>query len=467
LASTNWNLVDSTGTSVWVKLGTVASGETLAGTPPAGTMSPGQAYTLKVAFNDAVYGQSLFSEITFTTLSAPGIETAKVVLPTVDAQTGGNFGSTVALSANGAYMVVGAPTLDVNGVTDCGGAYIYFRSGSTWVLQASLQYPSPGGWEKFGFSVAINDAGDRVLVCSATGAGGQGDASFYARTGTTWALESRVAYSPYDSWIQFGATCAMDGAGDRAVVGAPYERTGGCAYTYIRTNGVWAMEQRLALATPTINDNFATGVEMSTDGLTIIVGVPYIDIGGTDTGAACIYAFSGGVWTLTATIQAADRFEYNYFGNAVSLSGDGKYLAIAAWAKSVPLINHCGQVYLYVKSGSNWVADSVLVPTVPLSDAYWGYSVSLNNDATKCVVGCLHDPVDGVQWAGTGYVFSRATPTSTWAAPTAFFSHDPSYSSMYGYSCDISKDGTVIAMGAVAQSGSVTTGEGAVYTYTG
>ena len=70
------------------------------------------------------------------------------------------FGFSVAIS--GDYAIVGAFADDPSGIGDAGSAYIYFRSGTTWSLQATLPNPAPADNDQFGFSVAIS--GDYAIV---------------------------------------------------------------------------------------------------------------------------------------------------------------------------------------------------------------------------------------------------------------------------------------------------------------
>jgi FG-GAP repeat len=90
-------------------------------------------------------------------------------------QAGDHFGWSVAIS--GDTIVVGAPDEDssttgtsstpLEGATNSGAAYVFFRNGSTWTQQAYLKPPVVGttkagaGYE-FGFSVAIS--GDTIAV---------------------------------------------------------------------------------------------------------------------------------------------------------------------------------------------------------------------------------------------------------------------------------------------------------------
>src|SRR5687768_7124077 len=95
------------------------------------------------------------------------------------------FGHALAISGN--TLVIGAQYEDsnatgVNGVqtnnnaTDSGAAYVFVRSGSTWIQQAYLKASNTDAGDRFGYSVAIS--GETIVIgavfegSSATGVNG-------------------------------------------------------------------------------------------------------------------------------------------------------------------------------------------------------------------------------------------------------------------------------------------------------
>ncbi|GAH13390.1 unnamed protein product, partial [marine sediment metagenome] len=70
-----------------------------------------------------------------------------------DGSAGDIFGRSV--SIDGDYVVIGANLDDDNG-KDSGAAYIFKRSGSTWIQEAKLLASDGRASDRFGFSVSIN-----------------------------------------------------------------------------------------------------------------------------------------------------------------------------------------------------------------------------------------------------------------------------------------------------------------------
>ncbi len=140
-----------------------------------------------------------------------------------DAVKEGHFGNDVALY--GDYLVVGAPGefnrfLDNFPDNDFGAAYIFKRSGELWLEQAKLEPNEQELNDDFATSVSIH--ADRVLVgapLSDENLTDQGSAFLYRRSGSSWLQEAE--YIAKDGLIEelFGGPIAL--GDDYAIIGAP------------------------------------------------------------------------------------------------------------------------------------------------------------------------------------------------------------------------------------------------------
>ncbi|HET9625957.1 MAG TPA: DUF4215 domain-containing protein [Kofleriaceae bacterium] len=88
---------------------------------------------------------------------------------------GDTLGSSVAISADGSTLVVGAPqeasdAVGVNGdqtsnaAKGAGAVYVFVRTGTAWTQQAYLKASNTGANDQFGFSVAVSADGSTVAV---------------------------------------------------------------------------------------------------------------------------------------------------------------------------------------------------------------------------------------------------------------------------------------------------------------
>ena len=104
------------------------------------------------------------------------------VLTAGDAETNDQFGRSVALSADGSVLAVGVNLWDGVAGADQGGVYIYDESGDGWAQRGSvLTAGDAGGGDYYGTSVALSADGS-VLAVGATlwdGAAGANQGGVY------------------------------------------------------------------------------------------------------------------------------------------------------------------------------------------------------------------------------------------------------------------------------------------------
>jgi len=246
-------------------------------------------------------------------------------LKAADTARDDRFGMSVALSEDSA--LVGAPGRSVLGEPDVGAAHVFVRSGGVWTQQQVLR---PEGvverWPYFGQTVALD--GDTALV----GEGGSlGAACVFVRSGGVWTQQQRLTPGAGSAGTGFGWS-AVALSGDTAVVGAMYcnvagKREAGAAYVFARAAGVWTQQQKLTDADRMRWDHFGTGVALSGD--TALIGAPW-DFGQgkhATGGAAYLFTRSGGIWTQRQQLKAADTASGYFFGGSVALAGNAALIS--------------------------------------------------------------------------------------------------------------------------------------------
>ena len=123
-------------------------------------------------------------------------------------ETSGNFGRSVALSADGATALIGAPFA---GADEAGEAYVFTESGEHWVGQV-LSPSEPMPLQRSGCSVALADDGTTALV-----GGVSGPTRLFALNGGAWLQQQELAPDSGDT-SQFGWPSALAGDGQTALV---------------------------------------------------------------------------------------------------------------------------------------------------------------------------------------------------------------------------------------------------------
>ncbi|MBN8226712.1 DUF11 domain-containing protein [Corallococcus macrosporus] len=138
-------------------------------------------------------------------------EQAKLTIS--DPVSGRYFGESVAISGDTA--LVGARS----NVSYAGAAYVFVRSGTTWSEQAKLTANDSGASDLFGFSVAIS--GDTALVGAPyVDESIVGAAYVFVRSGTTWLRQEKLTVTDAANG-ESGWSVAL--SGDTALVGARSE----------------------------------------------------------------------------------------------------------------------------------------------------------------------------------------------------------------------------------------------------
>ncbi len=249
-----------------------------------------------------------------------------------------NFGASVAISANGETVVVGAP--GENG-DPSGKVYVFTGSGASWSTPTELAGPDEN--RDFGASVAIS--GETVVVGDPRAETPRGDPSTNVETGAAYAFTGSGA-----SWSKATELVASDGAegdefakaiaisGSTLLVGAPgHANEAGAAYVFTGSGASWAQKAELTAGEASASEGlFGEAVAISSSGA--IVGAP-----GNDSGAGAAYVFTGaeGSWTEQSELNPATRESEAGFGDSLSVSG--ATLAVGAPGAS----DEVGAAYVY------------------------------------------------------------------------------------------------------------------------
>lgn len=301
---------------------------------------------------------------------------------------GPRFGASLALSADGSTLVVGAPgeTSSAKGVNGdasdtqtqgAGAAYVFKAIGSPlphglsiqWVQEAYIKASNTRpkadysvdimGYyvrdpQSFGSSVAVSADGNLVAVgapgegSNATGINGdQSDNSAirsgavytYTRSssgaggGSIWAHQAYLKASNTNSlrWKHFGESVVLSSDGSTLAVGAPQESSSatgvngnqqdqsasgsGAVYVFTQDNNGWGQQAYVKASNTAANDRFGLKLALSADGNTLAVGAQDESASGTSinnppgartlarAGAAYLFTRSSGTWSQQAYLD--------------------------------------------------------------------------------------------------------------------------------------------------------------------
>lgn len=343
-----------------------------------------------------------------------------------------DFGYAVAVYGDTA--VVGDPYNDLDGI-NAGAAWVFVRSGTSWVEQARL-VPSDAPASVFGWSVDIYE--DYVVVGApwALGAGNvnSGAAYVFKRDGTTWTEHAKLIGSavidgdPSDSPDYadvFGTSVAINGdipadATNNEIwhnifVGAPGDLHHGWLHAgsahgfQLSADGsVWEPMGKVYSDNPYYYDEF--GISVDLDGDHLIVGAHGAgdDLLGSHSnpGAAYVWVRRGmlGIWGLETRLTAGDPVAYGLFGKAVAVNAPGGVATFVVGAPDDGIGVESGSAYVFVGSALTFPQFAKLTASDETIGNLFGTSVAINSDGIIVGAPWAH----GNGWLeGAVYVFAR------------------------------------------------------------
>ena len=377
-----------------------------------------------------------------------------------------NFGFATAMSADGNTLAVsahfessgdagiGADQND-NSIPQAGAVYVFTRTGDVWNQQSYIK-PSNigelaqgqefGDGDQFGAALTLSDDGNVLAVSAITEDSGSpgingdeadnsersaGAVYVFQRNENTWAQSTYVKASNPGNGDLFGYSVALTANGRRLVVGS-YDEDGslngtneqqddelagtGAVYVFDYENGTWNQTAYLKASNAERGDSLGVTVAISDDGDTLVAtaldedgitsgvnNIPGPDIEtDTSTGAIYVYAYTNGHWSQRAYLKASNTGANDWFGSRLALSGDGNTLAAGAQLEdsAAQEINgtqdddtatEAGAVYLFVRTEGTWSQVAYIKGSNTEAFDEFGSSLSLSRDGSLIAIGAQYE----------------------------------------------------------------------------
>lgn len=308
----------------------------------------------------------------------------------------GQFGTSVALSADGNILVSGGPTDNSNR----GAVWIYTRTTSTspWIenvkIVGTADILNGGG-------VAISADGATILTTYADGAGTRANHIFYKSSiDTTWIQQAGFVGSVQGAASRNSGAISSDG-NIVAIGDYNYSANTGVVWMFVNTGGSWIQKSQLLSSGSAY---LGYSVAISADGNTVAAG-----------GGFQVNPNIGGVWIFSRenfsqewTQQGPEIVGIGYSnstnfvlqGASLALSGDGNTLAFGGYGD----VNERGSTWIWMRSSQIWTQQGVkLFGSGFSSSVVWeGFSVALSADGGTMAVGGPVDQDDGSNLKGIG-----------------------------------------------------------------
>ena len=270
-------------------------------------------------------------------------------------------------------------------------------------------------------------------------------ASFFVLTNGTaqFSQTAKIVSENREGRAEFGTS--VDIVEDFAIVGTSREvNASGAAYIYKKdSGGAWSFSQRLAAADPNDGAEFGGGVVFSDDYLVVAAG--RANIGGNErAGALYVYDNQNSTWEFNTKLIASDVSGEAKLGmNPTSLDVQGNIIVGGAPGDNA----WTGSVYVFTKEGGVWTETQKILSPTPQTNDVFGIGVSISGD--YLVIGAN----EASNRKGAAYVYLKNS-AGTWEYVQTLMASDAANDDFFGTSVSLSGDQLVIgAYGAGQEAG--------------
>ena len=328
-----------------------------------------------------------------------------------------------------------------------GAVYIYSLTGTNWSQTQILTAEKPTNvLDNFGAAVALSS--NVLVVGQPAQTSSLREVYIYKNFGTAWLLQQTLTHDVPIEGSEFGT--AVDVSGETIVAGDPLEYTGlgalfeGAVFVYSQIGTNWLPQARLRADDSSINLHLGSSVAI--DGDTILAGA---------SEAAYIFVRNGTNWTQQQKLIDPVLLSGAGFGGSVALEGN---VAVVS-ARKASSSNDSGAVYIFVRTGTNWIFQQELVLGDNENNSLFGATVAIHNG--QIAVGVPTRTVDGLLEAGAVDIF-QFNGTS-WVLAQEVAATDASPGAALGTSVDIGDAGIIAGAPFVNDVGRA--GQGAAYIF--
>ena len=334
----------------------------------------------------------------------------------------------------------------------------------------------------FGHSIASNYDHTIVAVSAPSGNinAATGIGLVYIFTGNNLSQSHILSGNDTLAGDNFGYSVSMNEDGNILVVGAPNKtvttginvlNNAGMVYIFNKNGANWIQSTKISGSNCNSGDRFGYSLELSKDGLVLVVGAPSKNIGSgtsTYTGAGLSYVFSNqsNDWVEIIKISGKDTKANDAFGSSVSLSRNGYVIGIGATGVDIGSSSNLGSVYLFsgTEFSSNWQQNIKLTGNNSLAEDKFGYAVKVSPNGNTIFASSINNSTGaGHVYAFTGDMYNEFS----YRQKQRLRSSDLISGDNFGYSLSCNDDASLLAISSPFSSYPNFNKAGAVYIFTG
>jgi len=381
----------------------------------------------------------------------------------IDGETANYYsGYSVAMSADGSRVAIGATGADGDNGSASGHVRVYTLTNNVWT-QTGGDIDGENANDYSGYSVAMSADGSRVAI-GATGNDGNGSDSGHVRVYT---LTNNV-------WTQTGGDIDGEAAGDQsgwsvemsadgsrvAISGVYNDGTGvnaGHVRVYTLTNNVWTQTGG-DIDGEAAGDETGRSVAMSADGSRVAIDAITNDGTGVNAGHVRVYTLTNNVWTQTGG-DIDGEAAGDYSGFSVAMSADGSRVAIGATGNDGNG-SASGHVRVYTLTNNAWTKTGGDIDGENAGDQT-GFSVAMSADGSRVAIGANKNDGNG---SDSGHVRVYTLTNNAWTQTGGDIDGEAAGDET-GRSVAMSADGSRVAIGATGNDGTPGVNSGHVRVY--
>jgi hypothetical protein len=368
----------------------------------------------------------------------------------IDGEAAGDqSGWSVALSADGSIVAIGAKVNDGNG-GNSGHVRVYAWNGTSWSKRGN-DIDGEAEDDLSGWSVALSADGSIVAIGAPPNDGNgsySGQVRVYAWNGTSWSKRG----NDIDGEVgrdQSGYSVALSADGSIVAIGANVNDGNGGNSGHVRVyawNGTSWIQRGNDIDGEAAGDQSGWSVALSADGSIVAIGAVYNDGDDLDSGQVRVYA-----WDRTSWIQRGGDIDGEAGGDqtgySVALSADGSIVAIGAIGNDGGGLNS-GHVRVYAWDRTSWIQRGNDIDGEADYDLA-GWSVALSADGSIVAIGAVYNVEGGLD---SGHVRMYAWNGTSWNKRVSDIDGEVS-GDKSGWSVALSADGSTVAIGALSNDG--------------
>jgi hypothetical protein len=293
-------------------------------------------------------------------------------------------GYSVAMSADGNRIAIGARYNDGSG-NNAGHVRVYTLANGTWT-QTGSDINGEAAGDNSGWSVAMSADGNRIAIGAPYNDGSAPEAGHvrvYSWNGTAW-TQTGSDIDGEAAADNSGSSVAMSTDGNHIVIGAQRNDGNGSMAGHVRVyswNGTAWTQTGSDIDGEAAEDQSGYSVAMSADGTRIAIGAILNDGNGITAGHVRIYTLANGTWTQTGSdIDGQDAGDYSSY--SLDMSADGNHIVIGAISA-----DHA-RVFSLVNGA--WLQTASDIDGEAAGDNS-GFSVAMSASGTRIAVGAMQN----------------------------------------------------------------------------